>query len=107
MRRRAFLKAFAALPAITALAGPALCLPKRDLEWFDRNFGHRMAGDFDTANLRYKSTERFSNVLTEASVLSEDALEQLCIDIAKHVDERGVRIAFKPTKVIFPPGFFA
>lgn len=44
----------------------------------------------------------WSNVLTVASDLSEAALEQAWVQIAKYTDDRGLRIAVKPKKLIVP-----
>ena len=44
----------------------------------------------------------FSNQLATAADLSEAALEQACIDLGKFEDDRGLRIAVKPQKLILP-----
>jgi len=44
----------------------------------------------------------WKNEPTTAVDLSEDALEQACIDIAAWTDERGKKIAVKPKKLIIP-----
>lgn len=44
----------------------------------------------------------WSNTLAVASDLSEAALEQACIDIRKFTNDRGLRIAVQPTKLIVP-----
>lgn len=44
----------------------------------------------------------FSNRLTTAADVSETALEQACIDIAKYTDDRGKKIHVKPVKVVVP-----
>lgn len=44
----------------------------------------------------------WSNEMAVASDLSEAALEQACIDIAKYTDDRGKRIAVRPQKIIVP-----
>ncbi|RMH21708.1 MAG: hypothetical protein D6698_02315 [Gammaproteobacteria bacterium] len=44
----------------------------------------------------------FSNRLAVDSDLSEAALEQACIDIAKFTDDRGLKIAAMPEKLIIP-----
>ena len=44
----------------------------------------------------------FSNELGTAADLSESALEQACIDLGKFEDDRGLRIAVKPQKLILP-----
>jgi hypothetical protein len=44
----------------------------------------------------------FSNVIAVAADLSEAALEQACIDIGKYTNDRGLRIAVKPSKLIVP-----
>jgi phage major head subunit gpT-like protein len=44
----------------------------------------------------------YSNELTTAANLSEAALEQACIDIRKYTDDRGLRIAVMPKKLILP-----
>mgnify|MGYP000256280583 CR=1 FL=1 len=44
----------------------------------------------------------FANQLAVAADLSEAALEQACIDLGKYEDDRGLRIAVKPRKLIIP-----
>lgn len=44
----------------------------------------------------------FSNELTVAADLTEDSLEQMCIDLMKWTDDRGLRINAMPTKLIIP-----
>ena len=44
----------------------------------------------------------FSNVIAVSADLSEAALEQACIDIGKYTNDRGLRIAVKPSKLIVP-----
>lgn len=44
----------------------------------------------------------WANELTTAADLSEAALEQACIDIAKWTDDRGLKIAARPQKLIIP-----
>ena len=44
----------------------------------------------------------FANQLTVAQDLSEAALEQAVIDLGKYEDDRGLRIAVKPRKLIIP-----
>lgn len=44
----------------------------------------------------------WSNLLTVAADLSEAALEQAWIQISKYTDDRGLRIAVKPKKLIVP-----
>lgn len=44
----------------------------------------------------------FSNELTTAADISEAALEQACIDIGSWTDDRGLKIAAKPVKLIVP-----
>lgn len=44
----------------------------------------------------------FANQLAVAADLSEAALEQACIDLGKFEDDRGLRIAVKPRKLIIP-----
>jgi hypothetical protein len=44
----------------------------------------------------------WSNELSTASDLSEAALEQACIDIMKYTNDRGLKIAVRPTKLIVP-----
>lgn len=50
----------------------------------------------------YKTGGSFSNQLSTAADLSEAALEQACIDIGKYTDERGLKIAVMPKKLIIP-----
>lgn len=45
----------------------------------------------------------WSNELAVAADLSEAALEQACIDIAAFTNDRGLKIAVKPMKLIIPP----
>jgi len=54
-----------------------------------------------TAHL-HKTGGTYSNRLTTAADLSEAALEQACIDIGKWEDERGLKIAVTPKKLIIP-----
>lgn len=102
--RRRFVGMLAVLPAVTALAGFPLRLPKATT-----------AGtDFDTANLRYKCTERysagftdwkgvfgsadFSNRISTGADLSEKSLEDLIKqmgDVSKYV--------VRPTRGIVSP----
>jgi hypothetical protein len=44
----------------------------------------------------------YSNILATAADLSESALEQACIDIGKYTNDRGLRIAVKPMKLVVP-----
>jgi hypothetical protein len=44
----------------------------------------------------------YSNELTTAADISEASLEQACIDIGKYTDDRGLKIAVKPVKIIVP-----
>lgn len=44
----------------------------------------------------------WANELTTASDLSEAALEQACIDLGKFTNDRGLRIAVRPTSLIIP-----
>jgi hypothetical protein len=44
----------------------------------------------------------FSNVMSVATDLSEAALEQAIIDLSKWTNDRGLRIAVKPRKLIIP-----
>jgi hypothetical protein len=44
----------------------------------------------------------WSNELAVAADVSEASLEQACIDIAKWTDDRGLKIALKPSKIIVP-----
>jgi len=44
----------------------------------------------------------FANQLTVAADLSESALEQAVIELGKYEDDRGLRIAVKPRKLIIP-----
>jgi hypothetical protein len=44
----------------------------------------------------------FSNQISTAADLSEAALEQACIDIANFTNDRGLRIAVRPEKLILP-----
>lgn len=44
----------------------------------------------------------WSNIIAVAADISEAALEQACIDIGKYTNDRGLRIAVKPQKLIVP-----
>lgn len=44
----------------------------------------------------------WANELTTAADLSEAALEQACIDIANFTNDRGLRIAVRPKKLVIP-----
>lgn len=44
----------------------------------------------------------YSNILATAADISEAALEQACIDIGKMTDDRGLKEAVKPQKIIVP-----
>lgn len=44
----------------------------------------------------------YSNILSTAANISEAALEQACIDIAKFTNDRGLRISIMPNKLIIP-----
>ena len=44
----------------------------------------------------------FANELATAADLSEASLEQACIDIMKYTDDRGLKVAIKPQKLIVP-----
>lgn len=44
----------------------------------------------------------YSNILSTAADISEASLEQACIDIAKYLDDRGLKMAVKQQKIIVP-----
>ncbi len=44
----------------------------------------------------------YSNVIAVAADISEAALEQTCIDLGKYLDDRGLKIAVRPQKIIIP-----
>jgi phage major head subunit gpT-like protein len=44
----------------------------------------------------------YANELAVAADISEAALEQSCIDIGKYLDDRGLKMAVKPQKIIVP-----
>lgn len=44
----------------------------------------------------------WANELTTAADVSEAAFEQACIDIGKWTDDRGLKIAAKPVKIVIP-----
>lgn len=44
----------------------------------------------------------YANELSTAADVSEAAFEQACIDIGKYTDDRGLKIAVKPVKIIIP-----
>jgi len=48
----------------------------------------------------------WTNKIATAADLSEAALEQAVIDIMKYTDDRGKRIALRPTKLIIPPELY-
>jgi hypothetical protein len=48
------------------------------------------------------SSSTWQNELSTPADLSESSLEQACIDIGKWTDDRGLKIAVHPTKVIVP-----
>lgn len=52
---------------------------------------------------RKTSSSTWSNMLSVAADLSEAAVEQICINIAKFTDEAGLTIRILPTKLIIPP----
>lgn len=104
MNRRGFLGMLAG-----AIAAPAvLAEPER------RTFLPPKGGwpVFDTANLQYKATERFShgfidqralsNNLLTAQELSERAIEDLLIELSMQTDERGLFLR-SPSMLIVPP----
>jgi len=98
--RRKFVGMLIALPALTALAGSGLRLPRREdvavdinsyltdpkTAWFIKTE--------DEAGLRY--FERHSNTLRPSAELNEEMLE----DILKHMREP---YTVRPTKLIVPP----
>lgn len=45
----------------------------------------------------------WSNTLATNANISEAALEQACIDVARFTNDRGLRIAVQPNKIIIPP----
>lgn len=45
----------------------------------------------------------WSNTLAVAADISEAALEQVCIDLSRYTNDRGLRIAVKPESIIVPP----
>lgn len=55
-----------------------------------------------SASHPFKNGGTWSNQLSTAADLSEAALEQAHIDIGKYVDDRGLKIAVRPTKLIIP-----
>ena len=67
-------------------------------------FGTFKTGDgealFSTAHPTIAGT--FQNTLTTQADLNETSLEQSVIDIAAMTDERGLRVAARPTKMIIP-----
>ena len=44
----------------------------------------------------------WSNIISTAADISEASLEQACIDISKWTDDRGLKIALKPQRIIVP-----
>lgn len=45
----------------------------------------------------------FSNILSTAANLSEAALEDMCVQSMKMLDDRGLKINVKPRKLVIPP----
>jgi len=45
----------------------------------------------------------WSNKLTTAADLSEASLEQMCIQVAAFTNDRGMKIAIRPQKLVIPP----
>lgn len=56
---------------------------------------------YSTAHL-HKAGGTYSNTLATAAALSEAALETVCIQLGKFEDDRQLRIAAKPSKLIVP-----
>lgn len=80
MKRRGFLGMLAGaglgvLAARTGLAQFALAIAEPELEPIEE--------DFDTANLRYRMTERYSNALPADSQLTKEQLD----DVAKRISD--------------------
>lgn len=111
--RRQFLGLLAG--ATAALVVPALLEPERTFflpprgGWRPQDFG-----DFDTANLRYKAYERYSTAWTDPKAvfgvpadLTERSLEDMLVALRRLTDERGLKIAVKPTHVVIDPKYFA
>lgn len=44
----------------------------------------------------------WSNIISTAADISEAALEQACIDISKWTDDRGLKIAVRPQRIVVP-----
>jgi hypothetical protein len=44
----------------------------------------------------------WANELATAADISEAALEQVCIDLGKYTNDRGLKIAVRPTKLVIP-----
>lgn len=115
LTRRKFLGSLAGLTAITALAGAGIRLPRRvdtevevevdnsligDAWYIKTSFG----GDFDTANLRYKAHERWSNNVGSAVDFSEKSLNdmlRLLLDNEMLTSYPG--FLARPNKLIVPP----
>lgn len=114
MNRRQFLTRVLA-PTAAAVAVPALArkifLPPRG-GWpvdINRYLTSRTAWflkpDFRTEDMRYFYRERYSSTYLEPAALTEQSLEQCLQAIARQVDERGLKLSLKPTRLIVHPSW--
>lgn len=105
LSRRRFLGSLAGLTAITALAGAGIRLPKREefevkVDPYLADLGlHR---DFDTASLRYKSYERFSNRVEAPVDLTEKSFD----NIIRQLLDSPLSASIRPTKWIMSPAMY-
>ena len=69
---------------------------------FDTNYTFSDGQPVGSASHANQAGGTWSNMPSAAADLSEAALEQACIDIAKFTNDRGLKIAVKPKKLIVP-----
>ena len=70
---------------------------------FDSNFTFGDGKELCATDHPTSAGGNFKNELTSSADLNETSLEQSLIDIAAFIDERGLKIALKGTKMIIPP----
>lgn len=101
LSRRHFLGLLAG--AGTALAVGELLLPPRTFFLAPHGGWPRPDGDFTTANLRYRYTERFSQGWTDPRVfgkISELDLEAMLADLRASSEERGIALTTTPSRYL-------